>query len=107
MAKLLINKFYYRTHGNTHKQPHNAFTVKDVQHVKSFITSYAEENAISLPGRIPGYKDYKILLLPSDKSKHAIHCIYQVKSYNSHQINLNMLYITYTRMLLLPPLLEV
>ena len=75
----------------THKQPHNAFTVKDVQHVKSFITSYTEENAISLPGRIPGYKDYKISLLPSDKSKHAIHHIY----------------ITYTRLLLLPPTLEV
>ena len=66
-----------RTRGNTHRQPHNAISVNDVQHVKSFITNYAEENAISLPGRIPGYKDYRFQLLPSSNSKRSIHNFYQ------------------------------
>ena len=49
MANLLINNFI-TGHTETHKQPHNAFTVNDVQHVKSFIASCTEENALSQPG---------------------------------------------------------
>ena len=66
-----------RIHKNTHKQPHNAQSPDDVKHITSFIRNYAEEHAISLPGRIPGYKDYKFQLLSSSTTKHAIHNSYR------------------------------
>ena len=34
-----------------------------------FLQNYAEENALLLPGRIPGYKRDDIKLLPSSRSK--------------------------------------
>lgn len=36
-----------------------------------FIVSYAEDNAILLPGRIPGYKRDDVQLLPSNTTKHV------------------------------------
>ena len=38
-------------------------------HCHQFLKSYTEENAILLPGRIPGYKRDDIKLLPSSCSK--------------------------------------
>ena len=77
--KTAINiNFYYpsisqnRIHGNTHRSPHNALSVDDVKRVTSFLTNYAEEHAVSLPGRIPGYKNYDFLLLPSNETKKSI-----------------------------------
>ena len=67
-----------RTHGNSHCQPHNALNVNDVEHLKKFLTNHAEENAVHLPGRVPGYKHYKVLLLPSSCTKRAIWELYRV-----------------------------
>lgn len=49
-----------RTHGNTKRLPKNTTPYAVVEDVKLFLSNYAEENAISLPGRIPGYKDEDI-----------------------------------------------
>jgi len=38
-------------------------------HVVKFLQNYAEENALLLPGRIPGCKRDDINLLPSSRSK--------------------------------------
>lgn len=35
----------------------NSISYAVVEDVKLFLSNYAEENAISLPSRIPGYKD--------------------------------------------------
>jgi len=58
-----------RTHGNTKTRPHNALTWDMVTNIVKFINNYAEQNAILLPGRIPGYKRDDIKLLPSSDSK--------------------------------------
>ena len=59
-------------HGNIHRQPGHSFRPEDVQHVAAFITSYAEDHGILLPGRIPGYKRSDIQLLPSNTTKRAV-----------------------------------
>lgn len=68
---------YYRVHGNTGKAPHNRFTPSEINFVVRFLINYAEQNAILLPGRIPGYKSANISLLPSSTSKRRLWLIYQ------------------------------
>ena len=58
-----------RVHGNKGKSPHNAMTVSDINNVIAFLQSYANKNGLPLPGRMPNYRDSKVILLPSDKSK--------------------------------------
>ena len=69
----LITNSKFRRHGNTGRQPKNAFTHEEENHVVSFIQNYSEANAILLPGRIPGYKQFNIQLLPSSTSKRAVY----------------------------------
>ena len=45
-----------RRHGNTRRLPANTVSFADTQRVVEFLYTYAEANAILLPGRIPGYK---------------------------------------------------
>lgn len=65
-----------RIHGNKGKQPKHTLKVDDIERVVVFIHNYAEENAILLPGRIPGYKRDDLKLLPSSVSKAGIHKLY-------------------------------
>ena len=58
-----------RTHGNTKRLPHNALTLDAILNVLKFITNYAEQNAILLPGRIPQFKRDDINVLPCSDSK--------------------------------------
>ena len=55
-----------------YSKPRHALRLSDVQYVVTFITNYAEEHAILLPGRIPGYKRNDIKLLPSSTTKRAV-----------------------------------
>ena len=57
-----------RRHGNTKRLPHNHSHIL-VAGVVKFLTNYAEQNAILLPGRIPSHKRDDIKLLPSSQSK--------------------------------------
>ncbi|KAL8595653.1 hypothetical protein ACOMHN_025689 [Nucella lapillus] len=52
-------------------------TLQDTQQVVQFIRNYAEEHAISLPGRVPGFKRDDILLLPSAHVKSSIYRRYK------------------------------
>ena len=61
-----------RTHGNTKRLPPNTLPQAVVEDVKNFLENYAEENAIALPGRIPGYKDEHIKLLSSHETKAGV-----------------------------------
>lgn len=56
-------------HGNIKRLPHNTLTLLDSQNAVKFIRSYAQTNAILLPGRIPGYKRDDLQLLPSWTTK--------------------------------------
>ena len=58
-----------RVHGNTKCLPHNAMPFDVINAAVKFLQNYAEQHAILLPGRIPGYKRDDMKLLPSSSSK--------------------------------------
>ena len=49
-----------RIHGNSKRLPHNALPLAVNEDVKNFLSNYADENAVLLPGRIPGFKNEDI-----------------------------------------------
>ena len=59
-----------------HHKPRHALHLADIQYVVTFITNYAEDHAILLPGRIPGYKRDDVILLPSSTTKKAVWDLY-------------------------------
>ena len=61
-----------RTHGNTKRLPHNATSYDTIKEIVRFILNLAEEQALVLPGRVPGYHRSDLQLLPSSTSKSAI-----------------------------------
>ena len=63
--------------------PHNALKLSDVEYVVRFILRYAEDNAILLPGRIPGYKSDNLQLLPSSTTKREVWESYHLAASNS------------------------
>ena len=60
-------------HGNRNRKPWNAAKFEDKEIAVRFITNYAEVNALPLPGRMPRFNDYDIMLLPSDTTKASVH----------------------------------
>ena len=68
---------------NTHKKKTNnkksntaALSFADMERVKNFIVQYAEDHAVSLPGRVPGFKRDDIQLLPSSHPKSRVYRAY-------------------------------
>ena len=61
-----------RTHGNSKRLPHNTIPQAVTEDVKAFLNNYVEENAVLLPGRIPGYKSDDIKLLSSSETKMSV-----------------------------------
>ena len=68
----LTNGLETRLHGNSKRLPHNHLGHDVITNVTKFLKNYAEENAVLLPGRIPGHKRDDIKLLPSSRSKKVI-----------------------------------
>ncbi|KAL8573819.1 hypothetical protein ACOMHN_019093 [Nucella lapillus] len=62
-------------------------TLQDTQQVVQFIRNYAEEHAISLPGRVPGFKRDGILLLPSAHVKSSIYRRYKQSAEQADDLN--------------------
>ena len=60
-----------RVHGNRKRLPHNTLPQTVTEDVKNFLTNYVEENAVLLPGRIPGFKN-DIRLLSSSDTKMSV-----------------------------------
>ena len=73
-----------RTHGNTKRLPHNTLSQATIEEVKAFLSNYVEENAIFLPGRIPGFKSDEIKVLSSSETKKSMWRAYEVASEASH-----------------------
>ncbi len=71
-AHYLVNGLTTRIHGNHKRLPHNTLTFTDMKNILKFLQAYAEDNAILLPGRIPGYKRDDIQLLPSSTTKKVL-----------------------------------
>ena len=57
-------------------KPRHALRLAEIEYVVSFVRNYAEDNAILLPGRIPGYKRDDLVLLPSSTTKIAVWNVY-------------------------------
>lgn len=66
-----------RIHGNKGKMPVRTCSMDTLQHVITFLDNYAEEHAVALPGRVPGFKRSDIKLLPSSATKASIHRLYE------------------------------
>lgn len=52
-----------RVHRNSKRLPRNTLPRAIAEDVKNFLSNYAEENAVLLHGRIPGFKNEDIVLL--------------------------------------------
>ena len=71
-ASFLATGLTTRVHGNSRRVPKHALKLDEVKHVVTFLSNYAEKNAILLPGRIPGYKRDDLQLLPSNTTKKVV-----------------------------------
>ena len=58
-----------REHVNTGNHPKHALTLGRILGILQFVKNYAEQNAILLPGRIPGFKRDDVKVLPSSDTK--------------------------------------
>ena len=56
------NGLTLRTHGNTKRLPSSAWSIETVERVVKFIKNVAEEQALLLPGRVPGFKRIDVML---------------------------------------------
>ena len=61
-----------RPHGNSKRLPHNTLPQAVSEDVKNFLSNYVDENAVLLPGRIPGYKNDDIKLLSPCDTKMSV-----------------------------------
>ena len=61
-----------RTHANTSRLPKNTLDHDALNRTVGFIKNFATEHAVSLPGRVPNFKDLKVQLLPSSESKASV-----------------------------------
>lgn len=61
-----------RTHANTSRLPSNTLSRECIERTVTFIKNFATEQAISLPGRYPNFKDLKVQLLPSSETKASV-----------------------------------
>ncbi|XP_055955699.1 uncharacterized protein LOC126815989 isoform X1 [Patella vulgata] len=71
---------HYKEHGLTprvkksggRRAERRYLTYDDIKRVVSYITSFTETHGIILPGRIPGFKDFTMKLLPSSETKASV-----------------------------------
>ena len=65
-----------RVHGNKGRLPKKTCSFEATKQVSTFISNYAEEHALVLPGRVPGFKRTDVRLLPSHISKASVWRVY-------------------------------
>ena len=66
------NGLTLRSHGNKKWLPSSTFSAESVDNVVKFILNDAEDRALLLPGRVPGFKRVDVKLLPSVLTKHSL-----------------------------------
>lgn len=81
--KALLNHFndygvVERIHGKTNKASSNPLAMRqdEISKIIEFIKSVADRLAVPLPGRLPKFKDYSVMKLPSSETKSSIYRIY-------------------------------
>ena len=86
-----------RVHGNMKSSPKHALSFSSIEHVVQFLVNYADQNAILLPGRVPGYRNTDLKLLPSSVSKRGIWKVYKESAESTYHIHL-VAYTTFCRL---------
>lgn len=86
------NGLTLRVHGNSKRLPSCACSSETVEHVIKFINNVAEEQALLLPGRVPGFKRIDVKLLPSNLTKHGLW-----KTYSDVCTSLNQISVGYSK----------
>ena len=66
------NGLSLRIHGNKKRLPSSASPTEAVEQVVKFILNVVEDQALILPGRVPGFKRIDVKLLPSNVTKHGL-----------------------------------
>ena len=66
-----------RYHCNTRRLPKHVLSMECLRDLRKFLLNYAEQNALLLPGRVPGFSRTDIRLLPSSTSKRRIWKVYK------------------------------
>ena len=82
---------WYKTNGLVPKEKKsggranniNSIQLEDIKRVVQFLTNYASQNALVLPGRVPGFKRDDIKLLPSSHTKVKVYEDYKASLENS------------------------
>lgn len=70
---LLANGLIVRQKKSGGRQERTALSFETCKDVVSHIRNYAETHALSLPERIPGFRNFNISLLPSNCSKQLVY----------------------------------
>lgn len=68
-----LNGIAPRRHGNIKRHPWHAADISDKERAVNFIKNVAEAHALPLPGRLPKFYDYNIMLLPTHFTKATVH----------------------------------
>ena len=87
MGNVRENGLTPRVHGNVKRRPKHALSLASTEYVMRFLHSYAEQHALLLPGRIPGYSRTDLQLLPSSVSKRAVWRVYHEAAENVNTIH--------------------
>ena len=75
MCKVSQNKnsrFSVHLHGNNKRLPSSTCLAETIENVVKFICNVAEDQALLLPGRVPGFKRIDVKLLASTLTKHSL-----------------------------------
>ena len=76
MGNVKENCLAPRVYCNLNRIPKYALSLTSTEYVVRFLYSYAEQNALLLPGRIPGYTRTDLQLLPSSVSVKGVWRVY-------------------------------
>ena len=72
ISHFIENGIASQIHGNTGRLPNHNLPLKSAEYVVRFLLNYSEENALLLPGKVPGYSRSDLKLYPSSVSKRGI-----------------------------------
>ena len=72
-----LHGIFPRTHRNTNRLPENTLPYSTIEDVQAFLLNYVEENAITLSGRIPGFKSDDVKVLSSSETKMSVWQVYK------------------------------
>lgn len=73
---LLRNGLTVRVKKSGGRVEKTALSFETCKEIVAFIKNYAESHALSLPGRVPGFRNFNTSLLPSNCSKQSVYNLY-------------------------------